>query len=362
MDNLPQPIARQIDHQKQQRGGELEPRGMVAQAVALYLPGPAESADKCPNDVLIYLLDILVAAENVDSVDLVVDYLAWARGLMANLGFPGQNLTASLDHLAMSIERDGGFYGGRLANLLRRAERRLDQLAPGHISQSCDSRPLTGMAAHYLDDVLAGRDGAAEQRVIDAADRGMPLADIYIEIIGPVMREVGRLWHANRISVAQEHYVSATVQAVLGALYPRLFNGPAKGPVMMVACVQGDLHEIGPRMVADLFQANGWDSHFLGSDTAPGMVASFAEHVDAELVALSAMMTGNLPALAAQIALLRARDVDGKRKILVGGHPFSLDADLWRRVGADGYAADGHQALDWARALPGWSRRLGGGR
>ncbi len=355
-------MSQQIHQKKQQpacdyRAG-LETQGMVAQAVALYLSGSAAAGEKCPKDVLIHLLDSLVAAESFDSLDLVVDYLASARSLLVNLGWPARNLTGALDYLAVTLEEGGGFYDGRLAKLLRRAVRHLDQLAPDHASLSCNTPPLTALAALYLADVLAGRDSAAEQSVIDALDRGMALADIYVVIIGPVMREVGRRWHANQISVGQEHYVSAAVQTLLGSLYSRFFTGKAKGPVVVVACAQGDLHEIGPRMMADLFQLTGWNSHFLGGDTAPALVASFVEHVDAELVALSAMMTATLPALAAQIALLRVRDGGSKRKILVGGYPFSVDADLWRRVGADGHAVDGYHALELAGALTGWDRRL----
>ena len=65
------------------------------------------------------------------------------------------------------------------------------------------------------------------------------------------LREVGRLWQMNRLSVAQEHYVTAATQLIMSQLYPLVFRTARRDRRIVAACVGGELHELGVRMVAD---------------------------------------------------------------------------------------------------------------
>ena len=69
------------------------------------------------------------------------------------------------------------------------------------------------------------------------------------------------------------------------------------------------------------------------------------------MVAVSATITANLAAVAAQVTMLRAGPDAHKRKVLVGDYPFNVDKNLWRRVGADGTAPDGRHAVMEANRL-----------
>ena len=271
-------------------------------AAGRYPPGARE---KCAEDMLMHLL-YLEAAASVDGPGLLVDYLAWVRGLLANLGLPAGDLRPSLDCLADAIEADGGALGARQAAMLRRSLDELDRLPPELSSLACSGAPLPGLAERYLSALLASDPRAAGKLVFEAVDGGTTLASIYLEVIAPAMREVGRLWHANRITVAEEHYVSSATQVIMCQLYPRVFSADCKGPVLVATCVEGELHELGMRMVADLFQLAGWDTHFLGANMPPRAVVKLADDVGAAVVAISAMIVPNLPAVASQIALLRA--------------------------------------------------------
>jgi methanogenic corrinoid protein MtbC1 len=293
------------------------------------------------------------AAESVDSLALLVDYLAWVRSLLANRRLPVGDLRPSLECLADAIAADGGDHCARQAALLRRGLDELDRLAPEFPSLACSGDPLTGLPQRYLSAFLASDRRGAERLLIEAVNSGTPLATVYLEVIAPAMREVGRLWHANRITVSEEHYISSATQVIMSQFYPRVFGAECKGPVLVAACVEGELHEMGLRMVADLFQLAGWDTRFLGANTPPKAVAVTADEVGAAAVAISAMMTTNVPAVASQIALLRDGPGGNKRKVLVGGYPFTVDKELWRRVGADGTAPDGRQAVEVANGLLG---------
>ncbi len=160
---------------------------------------------------------------------------------------------------------------------------------------------------------------------------------------------MGRLWQTNQISVAQEHFCTAATQMVMSQLYPYLFTGEHKERRALVACVGGELHEIGARMVADFFEMSGWDSAFLGANTPPESILRMAEERRADVLALSATMTFHVSRVRDLIAAARAASLPAR--ILVGGYPFNLSPDLWRKVGADGYAPDAAGAVTAAEQV-----------
>lgn len=329
--------------------------GVLAEAVALYLLDTARAGptvpDKSPEDLVTTLLDLLLAAESVDSLPLVIDHLAWTRGLLANLGLSADQIGEIFADMARSIEADGGYYGQRLADLLRCAWQQLGHHPTNAACRACSGGPLGEPAGRYLAALMKGDATAAERMAMILLDQGMPVGVLYDEVLAPVMREVGRLWHANRITPAQEYYISSATQLLIAHIQPRICATETCGPTLVAACVQGELHDIGLRLVVDQFRLQGWNVRFLAGDNPALLVAAFVDHVDADVVAISSMMAANIPAVVAQIALLRGRDKPGRRKILVGGYPFEVDPALWRRVGADGSGSNGAEAVIAANAL-----------
>ena len=96
-------------------------------------------------------------------------------------------------------------------------------------------------------------------------EKGIPLNDIYVEILAESMHRVGDLWHTARISVAEEHYCTSVTQMAMSQMYPQLFSSERKNRRILCACPGTELHEMGSRMVADLFENDGWDSTYLGA-------------------------------------------------------------------------------------------------
>ena len=155
----------------------------------------------------------------------------------------------------------------------------------------------------------------------------------------------------NQMSVAEEHYCTAATQLIMSQLYSRIFNTAKKGRCLVAACVGGELHEIGLRMVADFFEMEGWDTYYLGANMpASGIVQTLTER-KADVLAISATMTFHIRLVAELIACVRAADSGGRINILVGGYPFNIEPDSWRRVGADGYAQNAEHAVAVANSL-----------
>lgn len=291
----------------------------------------------------------LAAALSTGQPALFDEYLGWVTHLTTSPGIGSEELSGHLAVLAEVIaERvvaeDAEVVGGMI-------ERSLATLpdAPPESTSYLDVRTELGaLGSELLELLLAGDRHAAITTVLAAADRGVGVEDLYLGVFQPCLWEVGRRWQSGQVTVAQEHLVTAAIQLAMAQLYPRVFSTPRVYRTVVVASVGGELHELGGRMVADIFELRGWDAHFVGGNVPAGSVADLAAKVEADVVAVSATLPSHLPDVEEVVRAVRARS---DARVLVGGRPFNRVPDLWRVVGADGTAADAVAAVEQAVRL-----------
>lgn len=219
-------------------------------------------------------------------------------------------------------------------------------------SSALHANDLTRMADEYLERLLAGQRHEAVGLVVDAVERGqVGVQAVYLDVLQVALREIGRRWENNEVSVAQEHFTTAVTQLTMSRLYNHIFGTEKHGGVMVATCVSGELHEVGLRMVSDFFELAGWDTFFLGSNMPASGVVDEAKRRSAELLAISVTLDRHMPRVEELISL--ARELPRPPKILVGGYPFLAEPERWRRVGADGFAYDAASAVALGNELTG---------
>lgn len=206
------------------------------------------------------------------------------------------------------------------------------------------------LAKMYLDALLKVQRDAASRMILKAVKEGVNVKDIYLHVFEPCQHEVGRLWQKNQITVAQEHYCSAVTQMVMSQLYPYIFQGKKNGHRMIATCVAGEMHEIGIRMVADLFEMDGWDTYYLGANTPSESIIDSLNTLNPEILAVSASIHYNVIAAARLIDMIK-ESTSSNIKILVGGRPFLMMPDLWKKIGAHGSAHNAQDAVELANQL-----------
>jgi methanogenic corrinoid protein MtbC1 len=208
------------------------------------------------------------------------------------------------------------------------------------------AQTVSSVASAYLAAVLVGDRRRAMEVVDEARDSGLGLRSLYVEVFQPALREVGRLWQENRITVADEHLATAITQAAMSRLYGELF-APHPGPprLLIAACTESERHEVGLRMVCDLLEMEGWDTLFLGATVPTEQLVKMILEQKPDVVALSAALAHHLPHLAETIRTIRAATGASAPIIAVGGRPFLGDSGLAARVGADLTAIDAAQAV-----------------
>lgn len=202
------------------------------------------------------------------------------------------------------------------------------------------------VSGEYLEAVLAGDRRRAFAVLDRARGAGLGHREMYLEVFQPALREVGRLWQENRISVADEHLATAITQAAMARLYDDLFTvSRRRGPLLIAACADSERHELGLRMICDLLELEGWDTVFLGATTPIDSLVEMVEARRPAVVALSASIAPHLGRVGEAIRALRERLGDRAPLIAVGGRPFIEDPELAGRVGADLTALDAVEAV-----------------
>ena len=167
----------------------------------------------------------------------------------------------------------------------------------------------------------------------------------WINIIRVAMYEVGRLWAEGEITVGQEHLATSITQRVMSAFYPMILEMPRhKGSIVFTAS-PGELHEIGPRMMADILEIHGWNVYYTGADTPISSVVDLVRQVSADFLCISTTLPFNLDNTSRLIEAVRASNLSKNLGILVGGQAYGSDPDVWRKIGADAYADSLEDAL-----------------
>jgi methanogenic corrinoid protein MtbC1 len=191
------------------------------------------------------------------------------------------------------------------------------------------------IAERFLSAALEGDLAGAAHAITKAAELGMPLAQLFEDALRPALYEVGTRWEAGTLPVGQEKEISELARDLIAELSRRHANPNPHGPVIVAACVAGERHELGLRMVAGLLRERGYRVHFLGADVDPQFLQERVEQWQPAAVLLSATRTERLPDLANAIQAVRAASTESGMPIVVGGGQLvSAHADTLREWGA----------------------------
>ncbi|MEG0797265.1 MAG: homocysteine S-methyltransferase family protein [Acidaminococcaceae bacterium] len=196
--------------------------------------------------------------------------------------------------------------------------------------------------------VSAGEKERAAQLALTAWEQGFTVAEITAQALVKGMHQVGTAFGAGKTFLPQVMLAAEAMKAAFDALSTQLGAEelPQLGTVVL-ATVQGDIHDLGKNIVSALLTNSGFRVCDLGKDVAPAMILAAVEREKPALIGLCALMTTTLGAMEATIKLLRERDITAQ--IMVGG--AVLTKAYAQEIGADLYAADGVAAVRLAETV-----------
>ena len=182
----------------------------------------------------------------------------------------------------------------------------------------------SGISEGIYKDYLASLISGDRKRCMGIADdllkTDINIYNLYVDLFQKALYEVGELWETNKISVAVEHLATSITESLLSLVYPRIFEADHIGKKAIISCVANEYHQIGGKMVADIFELHGWDGYFLGANTPPEDLLTLIDGKKPDLIGLSLAIHSNRESLWEVIEMVHSDFPD--IPILVGGQAF----------------------------------------
>jgi methanogenic corrinoid protein MtbC1 len=168
----------------------------------------------------------------------------------------------------------------------------------------------------------------------------LDIVTLYSEILTPALNNM-KCDGPEEFCIWKEHVRSSIIRSIIENCFPHVekernekYQARSTGEKVMVLCPTEELHEIGPRMVADFFTLLGYDVTFVGANTPKKSFLSAIETLKPVYVAMSVTNYYNLSAARRTVEDIRGTK-HGKVRIIVGGHAFRKNPGAYKEIGAD---------------------------
>ncbi len=194
--------------------------------------------------------------------------------------------------------------------------------------------------------VLEGEEEAAADLARQAIREQMDLVLVMDEGFLQGIREAGELYASGEYYLPELVCSADAMKTALAILDPELKKNPgtsrSKGKVV-IATVQGDIHDIGKTIVGAMLTASGYEVHDLGADVSNQKLLQAVLDLKPDVLGLSALLTSTMEEQKNMIELLERSNLRNSIKVIVGGAPASHD---WaKRIKADGYSDNAINAV-----------------
>jgi len=315
----------------------------------------AAGRQRCQEDIA-YHFGTLAESLRANDPNILLKYVAWGKSLLANRKVKTDDLVDCLLVMQEVIARIVSEPAAEAANEhIQLALDTFDSFA--EVPPSCidPGTSMANIANSYLESLLSSDPEQARKVIRSAWLSGIGFTEIYQYVFQPSQREVGRMWQVNQITVAQEHYCTATTEKLMSEVYAQRPPSGSVSKFFVGACVAGEQHAMGIRMVTETMEANGWRVYLTGANTPTASIVDMVRRLQVHVLGISCSTVLHLAALRELIAAVRA--AGRSTQVMVGGRIFCEFPGLWKRVGADGFAEDASSAVRVAAKLAGLRTR-----
>jgi methanogenic corrinoid protein MtbC1 len=297
----------------------------------------------------LYHLDFLAAAIETGASAAFENYACWCGRMLEARGISRSFVLENFEQIGAHVRRHLSSEEMDFVESLIRA---------GSAAMAADLPVLSAQAKPhrlpeqqlFLQAILSPNRKAATDLALGALRAGRSIQDVYLHIFQESLYEVGRLWESNKITVAQEHMATAITQSVMALVYERIVSPGGQHGKMVITGVEGELHQIGANMVADVLESDGWDVIFLGTNTPHFGVLTAIDSYQAAVVGISVTILSNIPQVLHLVKSIKDRGGARAPRIVLGGSAFRHAPALAAEAGADAVALDLAEALAVSRS------------
>ena len=302
-----------------------------------------------------YNVDFLYTAYVMKDAKIMEKYAAWLFVLMDGIlkqftreqtaKYVIEHFEAIKQGIKLVVSEDKK---ADLTELVTKAQKAVeDALAAGEPQPEAAASSFEAEIKQYMDSLFEKNNKKTMFLVKEFLRKGISVDNIYVGILAESMRRVGELWHNAKITVDMEHYCTSATQLAMTQLYPEVFAAEPQDKTLLCACPGTELHEMGARIVADVFENNGWNSIYLGAAVPEDYMLNAVRENRPDLVALSVTMPQHL--IDCERLVKAIKKEFPKQKIAVGGRAFMSTDEIWKQWPADFYAENALDLLKKAR-------------
>ncbi len=200
--------------------------------------------------------------------------------------------------------------------------------------------------------ILDGNSKLVVEMINQAIAAGVAPASILNDGMIAAMAQVGKLFEEGEYFVPEMLIAARAMQRGLDVLKPFLSEDDVQSPgKVVIGTVKGDLHDIGKNLVAMMLEGAAFEVIDLGTDVSPERFIEAVKTNNAQIIAMSALLTTTMPNMKTTIEALKEVGIRDQVKVLIGGAPITQSyAD---QIGADGFAEDASRAVAKAKILLG---------
>ena len=205
------------------------------------------------------------------------------------------------------------------------------------------------MLQMIYEDILKGKTKLMKNHLVQAIEANIEASDILNKAMIPAINQVGQYFSQQKYYLPQLMLSADAMRQGVDLLEPELLkkNTGLQGPTVVIATVKGDVHDIGKNLVAMMMKNYGFNVIDLGKDVDKETIIKSAKHDNAQIIALSALMTTTMQYMKDVIDAVHDEKLDAK--VIVGG--AAVTDDFAKKIGADGYSEDAVGAVELVRSL-----------
>ena len=198
--------------------------------------------------------------------------------------------------------------------------------------------------------VLTGDESTAVAEVQKALAAKADPGDVLNNGLIAGMEVVGKKFRAGEMFLPEVLLSAEVMHKGIDILNPLLPKTGRKGiATVVIGTVEGDIHDIGKKIVALLLEGNGYNVIDLGVDVKVGKFIEAVEKNKPQVLGMSALLTTTMPYMGVVIKTLKEKKIRDKVKVIVGG--ASVNAEFAKSIGADGYAVEAGTGVELVKKL-----------
>ncbi len=198
--------------------------------------------------------------------------------------------------------------------------------------------------------ILKGDSKSAIAVTKEAIAENLDPLELVTKYMIPAMDEVGKRFECQEYFVPELLIAARAMKESLKLIRPMLAaKGAVSAGTVVIGTVRGDLHDIGKNLVASMLEGAGFDVYDLGTDVTPQKFLAEAKAKNAQIVALSALLTTTMTSMKTVIEEFQKEGLRDQFKFIIGGAPVTQEYAA--QIGADGYSENANGAVALARKL-----------